>query len=211
MKTLIIVNGMIENYKFYFPWITEFDYIICADGGVTHARNFGIIPNIIIGDLDSASLKDIHFFKNQNVPIQVFPTQKDKTDTQLALEFAIEKGASHITIVGALGTRFDHTLANVHLLDISLQKKVPSVLVNEYNCIYMIQDSIHLTKKLGSIVSLIPFTSQVTGVCTEGLFYSLKNATLLSGNSYGISNEMTESEANISIDKGKLLVIQVHE
>ncbi|NLL69892.1 MAG: thiamine diphosphokinase [Epulopiscium sp.] len=211
MKTLMIVNGTIENYDFYLPWVKDFQWIICVDGGIIHAKKLGLTPDIIIGDLDSAPVAELSFFQNQKVPIQLFPKQKDKTDTQLALEYAIEKGASFVTIIGALGTRFDHTLGNVHVLDLALDKKIPVVLINEYNHIYLISDRIDVNIEQGKIISLIPFTPQVTGVYTKGLLYPLKNATLFAGVSYGISNEIIDTDGSISIDKGKLLVIQARE
>lgn len=211
MKNLIIVNGTINNYEFYLPWVKGYDQIICADGGVTHARKLGLTPTQIVGDLDSASSEDIIFFQEQGIPIQKFSKRKDKTDTHLALEYAFETDPTSITIIGGLGTRFDHSLANIHLLALSLEKKIPAVIINEYNYICMVNNTIELLSENGSIVSLLSFTPKVTGVSTQGLSYPLQDAILFSASSHGISNEIIQTSAKVSIQEGILLIIQARE
>ncbi|NLK97486.1 MAG: thiamine diphosphokinase [Epulopiscium sp.] len=208
MNVLIFAGGEIRDYSFYKEYVDRADYIICADRGMEHGRILNITPDIIIGDFDSASEESILFFKNKNVPFLTFPSKKDKTDTEISLEYAIEKRPSHIWIAGGLGSRFDHTLGNVHLLYSALQRNVAATLINEYNQIHLINKEIFISGNENDIVSLVPFTMEVRGVCTEGLYYALSNATLTAGSSYGISNVMTSPKARISIQSGLLLVIQ---
>ncbi|NLM13681.1 MAG: thiamine diphosphokinase [Epulopiscium sp.] len=208
MNVLIFSGGEIKDYSFYKEYVDHADYIICADSGMEHGRILNIVPDIIIGDFDSASEETILFFKDKNVPFVTFPSKKDKTDTEISLEYAIEKNPSQIWIAGGLGSRFDHTLGNVHLLYLALQQNVTATLINEYNQIHLIDKEIIISGNKNDIVSLIPFTMEVRGVCTEGLYYALKEATLTAGSSYGISNVMISSKARISIQSGLLLVIQ---
>ena len=115
MKILILTNGTYGDYNFC-KQDESFDYIICADRGLCHARVLGIMPNLIVGDFDSTNEQDLDYFKEQGVHIETFDTHKDETDTEIAVSKAIQKGATEVTIYGGLGSRLDHNLANVHLL-----------------------------------------------------------------------------------------------
>lgn len=211
MNILIFAGGDIDDYCFVNQYIDMADYIICADRGINHTRIIDIIPNLIVGDFDSASKEDMIYYKNKNVPFKAYPAKKDKTDTEIALEIAMEKKPKEIWIVGAIGTRLDHTLGNIHLLYLALQKKVSISLVSKYNKVYLIDKSITISGKEKDTVSLIPFTLEVKGVNTEGLYYKLKEAVLYGGSTYGISNVMTSTKASIKIKSGLLLVIQAEE
>jgi len=211
MNILILAGGEIKDYLFYKKYVDEADFIICADRGMEHARILNLTPDLIIGDFDSASEETILFFKDQNVPFETFPSEKDKTDTEIALEYAIAKRPSHIWIVGGIGTRFDHTLGNVHLLYSALKQNVAATLINEHNQIYLTDREVIIYGNKNDIVSLIPFTMEVKGVCTEGLYYTLKDATLVAGSSYGISNVMLSSKAPIRLQSGLLLIIQAKD
>ncbi|WP_058485321.1 thiamine diphosphokinase [Defluviitalea phaphyphila] len=211
MKVLIFAGGDIENYSFYKKYINQSDYIICADRGIEHTKKLGVNPSIIIGDLDSASKNTIEFYKNKNILFKTFSSKKDKTDTELALDYAINKGAKEIFIAGGIGNRLDHTLGNIHLLYYSLQRNVRTKIINEYNEIILIDNEVTIYGQENDIVSLIPFSMEVKGIYTKGLYYALKGENLKSGSSLGISNVMTTSQAHISIKSGLLLVIKSKE
>ena len=91
-----------------------------------------------------------------NIPIKTVPTHKDETDMELGLDFAVELGADDIVIFGGIGSRFDHTLANAHLLLRLLKKGVRARLVDEKNCVELINNSIVLEGQQGDLVSTIP-------------------------------------------------------
>ena len=211
MTTLIFANGSMENYTFYKSYLNKMkpvDLIICVDGGMRHTYALDLVPHIIIGDLDSASLEILNFYKEKLVPIHTYPTKKDKTDLQIAVEYAIEHKAKEIVLLGGFGTRFDHSLGNAHILSLAVQTGVTARMINEHNCVQLIDKEIHIYGEVGDIVSLIPLTTQVEGVCTQGLEYPLKDATLMIGTSYGISNVMISTYAKIKIRTGLLYVIQ---
>ncbi|HOQ15916.1 MAG: thiamine diphosphokinase [Epulopiscium sp.] len=209
MKILIIAGGDIEDYSFARSYADDSDYIICADRGISHARAMSLVPDLIVGDFDSASKEDMHYYQDKNIIFKSFPSKKDKTDTELALDIAIEKNPREIYIIGGTGNRLDHTLANIHLLYYGLQKKIAISLITSTQKIYLIDKEITLKGEKGNFVSLIPFSLEVHGVTTKGLEYPLNEAVLYSGSSYGISNVMTASTASICIKAGFLLVIQV--
>ncbi|MEG1827930.1 MAG: thiamine diphosphokinase [Cellulosilyticaceae bacterium] len=112
---------------------------------------------------------------------------------------------------GGVGSRMDHTLGNIHLLYKALRSDVRVSLVNSNNNIVLIEDAVVLEGEVGQLVSLIPFTEEVTGVNTCGLAYKLADGIFEMGKPYGVSNYMTEKEAKVEIKTGKLLVIKSND
>ncbi|RKD27830.1 thiamine diphosphokinase [Caminicella sporogenes DSM 14501] len=208
MNCLIVSNGFIEDYNFYKDILKNMDFIICVDGGARHLINFGIKPNVIIGDLDSILSKDREFFMSQDVEFVKFPADKDATDTELATELALEKNPETITYIGVLGSRMDHTLANINLLKKSLDRKVKAKIVNEKNEIYLIDSEMEIEGNKNEFISIIPVTDEVIGVTLQGLKYPLSNVRIKFGSTWGISNEFIAKKAKIQIKKGMLLVIK---
>lgn len=207
MKSLIFTNGDYGTYSFCNT-MGAYDYIICADNGMKHARYLGVSPNLIVGDFDSTPGEDLQYFKAQNILIETLSEIKDETDTEIALDRAIEAGAKQVDIYGGVGTRLDHSLANVHLLYKALKQGVTARLINPYNTVYLIDKFIEISGQNGDIVSLLPFSLVVEGVHTINLGYPLKDGRLVAGKPLGVSNYMLSEKAAISIEQGLLLVIQ---
>lgn len=200
MKALIFSGGVFSSVPEYLD-INEYDITLCCDGGFLSAKDTGITPDIFVGDFDSVpeSLVDCPEI------IRLYPV-KDMTDTQEAIDVAISRGAKEITILGALGGRIDHALANIHLLKYAKEKGATAEIADVDTFISLVTDSAKISKKDGFCLSLIPLTA-CRGVSITGVYYPLDNADMPVGNPYGISNEFTEDEAHISLDTGELLVI----
>ncbi len=208
MRTLIFGNGSIHDYDIVKKYLCKDSIIICCDGGMRHALVLDIIPDFIIGDLDSAKGEDIDYFKRKNVEFFEFPSEKDKTDMEIAVQFAINKGNSEIYLFGALGSRIDHSLANMHILKLCCDNGIKAFIVDEKNVITMTNSKIEINGNKGDIISLIPFTPSVENVTTNGLYYKLENAVLYAESSRGISNVMLENKASVDLSKGILFVIK---
>lgn len=206
MKTIIIGNGEIENYEIIREYFDE-AYIIACDGGLRHCRAMMIMPNVMLGDFDSANKEDIEFFDNLGVLIEEYPVKKDKTDMEIAIDLAIEKQSDEIYIVGGLGSRFDHSLANVHILLRPVRLGIRACLLDENNIITLVEDSIDIVGEKGQTVSLLPLTTKVKGINTKHMEYELKNAEMEIGSSLGVSNVMTEDIATVSVEEGTLILI----
>lgn len=207
-----LVKQVIKEHKF--------KTIIAADGGVKAADEMGIFMDYIVGDFDSVSperiqkYKDNPYYKDgRKTVIKQFPTEKNYTDTHLAIELAIDLGGDSLVILGATGTRFDHTMANIQLLLIPLRAKIKAVMIDEYNKIYLIDSDIFIQKEsiYGPFLSLLPMTEQVDGITLKGFKYPLENAELFIGASIGISNEIQEETAAIELDKGILIVVEAKD
>ena len=213
-KILIITGGQVEDHFLADQVAKEaYSMIIAADHGLTVADRLNLRLDFIVGDFDSVSEKILAKYREKLIPIETYPIEKDKTDTQIAIELALRYNPAHIDIVGATGTRLDHVLANIHLLMLPMQLGVPAVLVDPNNKIYLKKDNFKIDKKLqyGDYVSLLPFTENVTGLTLRGFKYPLSELNLTAGNSLGISNEIKEEEAQIELSEGILLVIEAKD
>lgn len=206
MKTIIIGNGEIKNYEIIREYFDE-AYIIACDGGLRHCRAMMIQPNVMLGDFDSAHKEDIEFFYNLGVLMEEYPVKKDKTDMEIAVDMAIERESDEIYIVGGLGSRFDHSLANVHILLKPVRLGIRACLLDENNIITLVEDSIDIVGEKGQTVSLLPLTTKVKGINTRHMEYELKDAEMEIGSSLGVSNVMTEDVATVSVEEGTLILI----
>jgi len=207
MKTVIIGSGQIYNYDFCLDILKSADKIICADGGTRHAANMKITPDVIIGDMDSSEISCIDYFKKMGVKIVRYPKEKDKTDTHICVEFALTF-SKEITLLGATGSRIDHTIANISLLKLGIDAKIPITVIDNKNRIRMIDDFIVLGGSKGDLFSLIPVMGKAEGISTKGAYYELTDATIEFGDSYGISNCFNDDKVEVSLKKGYLLVIK---
>jgi len=211
MKCVIVCNGygikkeLIEEYK------DEGTYLICADGGANHLIKLGILPDILIGDFDSISEDVLKFYRAEGVDVIPFPPEKDYTDSELAVNIAISKGFKDIVILGGIGSRMDHTLANINLLKKLHESGCKGTIADENNKIQLISSHTNLRKINGYKVTLLALTPKVEGITTNGLYYPLNNYTLMQGSTRGVSNEFLGNEATVSISSGLLLVIMAKD
>lgn len=211
MKTAILTNGSISDYLFYQNIISEYNTIICADGGLKHAFNMKINPQVAIGDFDSTSTDMLNYFSLKGCKIVRYPSRKDETDTEIALDYAIANNLGSVDILAGLGTRFDHSLANVHLLKKGLKNQIPIKIITENNEMLLIDSYIKIEGEIGDGVSLLPLEGTVDGIYTNGLEYPIVNGELNIGKPYGVSNSMVNNVAEIKIKSGLLLVIKYRE
>lgn len=212
MKVVIISGGHIDDV-FALEWLQQnsYDLLIAADSGMNFLYRNELTPDVIAGDFDSVSDEAyVQFSQMPEVELIRLNPMKDDTDTEFVIREAIRRGATEITILGATGTRLDHVLANVQLLGIGLEKNIAIELVDAHNRIRMIDSALEIAKKqqFGFFVSILPIKGDAKGVTLEGMKYSLQNATILCFSSLGISNEIVEEVAKISVKEGFLLVIE---
>ncbi len=207
MKALIIGNGnppSQELLKDRYAWA---DLVIAADGGAVHLAESGLKPHVLMGDFDSISGSILDEMVRQNqAEIITFQTHKDYTDMELAVNLAVDRGATELVLLGASGSRLDHTMGNILLLNKLLEQGIMGCIEDDHNQIYLIKDALTIKKQDDRRVSLLPLTSRVEGVTTKGLSYPLYEATLELGTNRGISNEFDNDYAEVSIKKGLLLV-----
>lgn len=208
MTAVIVCSGSVIDYSFHQKYFKNPGLVICVDGGAKHIRKLGLIPDVLIGDLDSITKEDFQYLSQLNVKVVKYPREKDMTDTEIAVNFALESGCTEIIIMGGIGTRLDHSLGNILLMRKLLDKGINCVIVNEHNEITLVKDKISILREEGFKLSLLPLTDIVEGIKTKGLYYELDYEDLEIGSTRGISNEFNADEAEISIRSGILMVIK---
>lgn len=206
MKGLIVSSGTIRDYNRLELVVKESDFIICADGGMDHLLAINKRPDLVIGDLDSISESSLNYIKNNNVTVEKYSSIKDTTDTDLAMEYLIDNGFKEITLMGVTGTRQDHTMANILLLNTLHNKGIRGKIVDDNNIIQLIDDYLELEFIEKSYVSVIPITEEGIVVSLLGFFYNLEEETIMFGSTYGISNKIIDNRGIIKIHSGKALV-----
>lgn len=189
--------------------MSEADLIIAADSGYNNASRLGVRPGLLLGDLDSIDRKKLAPDELEHIEKIIVPAIKDDTDTQLAVDTALSRGADKIYIIGGLGGRLDHTLSTVFLLEYIKDKGARGVITDGRNRVRIMESGEELTIKRGyKYLSLVGLTDTCEGVSISGVFYPLKDAVLERKYAFAVSNEITADAAEISLSKGILLVIE---
>jgi thiamine pyrophosphokinase len=214
-RILILTGGTIsEEFIIEYLKSQSFNIIIAVDKGLVTADKFNLPITYIVGDFDSAPKELVQKYKqdinNKLTTIKEYNPIKDATDTQIAIELAIDLKADEIVILGATGTRLDHTIANINLLALPLDREIDAFIIDEHNKIYLLNQNttLYKDKLFGFYVSLQPITEVVTGVTLEGFKYPLVKRDMKREDSLGISNEVIGEIANISLKSGTLIVIE---
>ena len=211
MKVCIILNGEIKDYKYIKNIIDKnnYDYIICSDGGANHAYKMDIIPDYIIGDLDSIEDNILKYYKSKHVQFEKFPAKKDETDTELSILLADKLNSKEIDLIGALGGRIDHTIANINLLYYIKNKGIAPRIISEREEIYIaIDEDIIIHGNIGDTISIIPIKGDAKGITLENLEYTLDNYDMEFSRPLGVSNIMKKNSCNIKINEGSILIIK---
>lgn len=211
MTALIMANGVYSDPKWYQQRAQKYSYVICADGGADAAKGIGIMPDMIIGDLDSLFESDRLYLSEKGIQFRIFPPLKDHTDTYLALDAAAAQGISSIAIWGGTGGRLDHTLANLQNAAFFAKEGMSIHFESPSETIYIIKYFLVLEARQGDTVSVLSLCGKAEGVSLTGFRYPLENATLKADHPLGISNIIIGNEAQIRLDSGVLAVFHNHD
>lgn len=208
MHIVVFAGGTLRPGSQVDEAIRTADMIIAADSGAATALQYGCTPSIILGDFDSLLSAQVEEATLRGCKLVRASSHKDETDTELALREARQRGASSISLLGALGgTRIEHTLANFFLLTDFAD--IPMRIIDGPSTCWLLTGpgSSPIIGMSQDFLSLFPFTAQVTGIDTTNLAYPLHGASLRFGVTRGISNELTAPHASVSIKEGCLLII----
>lgn len=207
MHVVILANGDIADIKIVHRYTESSDLVICADGGADYAALSDVRPDVVIGDMDSLPMEQRARLERQDVRFIQHPTAKDETDLELALLYATEQGATRITILGALGGRIDHELANLLLLAHPRLEGLDTRIISSEQEISLISQTRLFDGTIGDLLSLLPIGGDATGVTTKGLAYPLRDETLFFGPARGVSNVFTLEQPIVHIRSGLLLAV----
>ncbi len=209
MKVVIFANGKEQCSAAAADRAKSADLIIAADGGAIHCEKLGVFPDVLVGDCDSIPVSVLERYEANHIEILRHPVKKDATDLELALEVALARDAESIDLFGALGGRWDMSLANIFLAGAAKFRRL-NITFFGIDCIIHVLHSgrmQRLNNCLNATVTLLPLFARVSGVTLHGFEYPLKGAELISGSTRGVSNVITENSATISHSNGVLLCI----
>lgn len=207
MKVTIVANGEAPEDARLQAARANSAYFIAVDGGANTLQDAGVVPDVIIGDLDSVDTQTLQWLKHCEVEI-LCDLDQDVTDLELACKLATKRGATHIDILGGLGGRFDHMFANIMTL-FQIPVSVPCVLEDSAHRFQLLRESCNLTAKVGQTVSVLPLIP-TTGLNYTGLRYDtkLKDQGCIAPGWLGVCNVAIQDKISIQFQKGAVLVIQ---
>jgi thiamine pyrophosphokinase len=211
MRAVVVAGG--EPDPDDSRWLDGAALVIAADAGAVWLDRIGRLPDVLIGDLDSIDPERVRRLGAGGVRIDRYPTAKDASDTELAVRFAVDRGAHQVVILGALGgDRLDHGIANLLLpIHPGLRRRCADVRVVQGRTLVRAVhagEALRIEAPPGSIVSLLPAGGDAQGVRTTGLRYRLDGEPLPSGSTRGLSNEVVEPGASVALAGGTLLVFE---
>ena len=211
MRALIVSGGKAPSEELLREYLMGAEIVIGADKGCEALLKHNIVPTYILGDFDSASKETISKLEEMGVCKFKYKAEKDYTDTELAFNLALDKGASEIIMLGVTGTRYDHTLGNIGLLLKALNLNINAKIVDENNIIYLINKNIILNGKPGDIISLQAYFQTVKSLTIKGAKYELNKYDLKIGESITTSNEFVDKAIEISFEDGILMVLHTKD
>jgi len=209
MRVVIVASG--EPDAADAAWLEQADLVVAADGGAGWVDRMGRRPDLLVGDLDSADPALVARLATAGTSIERHPTDKEASDTELAIEAARSRGATEILVLGALGgDRLDHELANLLLMADPSLADPPLRIVRGGTRVRVIRDGgrLELEGDIGDTVSLLPVGGDAVGMTTTGLRWPLSGSKLRAGRSRGLSNEILAAPASVSLARGALLVVE---
>ena len=208
MQALIVLGGDAPGRALLESCMRDADLVIAADSGLAAFDAAGLEPDLLVGDMDSVPADVLEKYAGR-IPEHRLNCIKDDTDGVDALDMAIARGAEKITLLGALGGRLDHALANVMLLVRAHRKGAKAEILSESVRISRVDGYASLSGAKGDTVSLLPL-GRAEGVTLKGFFYSLDQAALESDYPLGISNVVTDDQAEIKADSGDLILFHYY-
>ena len=226
MQVVILADGDVGSRSALdasWPgWLEADARVVAADGGARHAHDLGLVLDRWVGDGDSLGDAGLQALIEQGIPAERSPTDKDESDTELALMSAVRLGATRITVLGALGgPRLDHALANLGLLALPSVADIETELLAPDSRVRLLQAPgsaagsradgpvrLGLATPTGSLVSLLPLGADAVGVTTTGLAFPLADEPLLLGRTRGLSNVVVGADPSVALRAGRLLVVE---
>jgi thiamine pyrophosphokinase len=214
VDALILADGDVpsrDRLDALWPgWDSAIGLVVAADGGARHAAALGVGLDRWVGDGDSLDAAALLALEATGVPLERARPDKDETDTELAIVAALRMGAEGLVILGALGGRIDHALANIGLLSLPILAGRSAVILDALSRLSLLvgPDTATLVGRPGDLVSLLPVGEAVEGVTTTGLVYPLDDEPLPAGTPRGLSNVMTADTASVRLRRGRLLIVE---
>lgn len=212
MRAAVFLNGPPDRTDLLRRVAGASDFVIAADGGALHALAAGIVPDLVVGDMDSLGEEGARILEGRGAALERHPAKKDKMDGHLAVAAARERGATDLDLLCASGGRIDALFALPHLLLAAERGGMRATVVAGWGGMFVVENSSRtVVGGPGESVSVFPVSGAAEGVTLEGFEYPLRDATLEAGDTLGFHNELLGGEGAVCVREGVLLVIHENE
>ncbi len=206
MKGLLVASGSIRDLDLLKSYYNKVDYCIAVDGGMNYCKNAGIVPDLVIGDLDSIDREVLSYIEDLNIEIFKYPVEKNATDLEIAADYLLEKNFNKIYLAGVVGSRWDHSLANILLLNKLKDRNADGIIVNNKNTMCLVDDYMEI-RDSKNYISLVPSSDEGIEVSLEGFKYPLDRFSVDYGSTRCVSNELDGEVGIIRVHKGRAFVV----
>lgn len=208
MKAILVGGGKKPSQKLLNECMKESEILICADGGGDCLYEYSILPDYLVGDFDSISKEAMEYFRKKLENIDTYPSEKNSTDSEICVEKALSLGVDEIIMLGFTGSRLDHVLGNLGLLQKCMLLGIKGAIADDNNYINISNKSLAIKRRGMKYLSLQAYSDVVDDLTITGAKYPLDKYTLLRGDPRTISNEFINDEVCINFSSGTLLIIQ---
>lgn len=211
-RAIVFANGDCSDYVRSLVQISSTDFLVCADGGIRHCRAAGLQPDLLVGDFDSIDHDAAQLVARGQIECLNFPPEKNASDLELTFDTLCDRSIDEVVLLGVSGGRTDHFLFNWQLAG-SRAWPFNLRVVDDFVDAYLVSKArpLSLAPPLQQIFSVIPLVSNATGVGVSGAKYPLDNACLPLGSTLGLSNVVTGSRLQVSVEQGIVMVMLAHE
>lgn len=215
MKALLIAGGSIDmQWAEQFVKMHSYDKIIAVDGGLSAANLLGLCPDMVVGDFDTVSEELLaQYISCDRCEIVRLNPEKDDTDTQCAMNKAMDAGVKEIDIIGGTGSRMDHSLSNVYMLKMAYERGVHAVMYDKINKISVIasRSVLHKDMAYGRYISFMQLEGPVRDVTLDGFKYNVEHFDFDTSKEYrmAVSNEYVGETATVDMAEGMFIVIEI--
>lgn len=212
MIGVLVAGGELSNNKIFKKYISKSDFSVAVDSGGDIFYKNNILPNLLVGDLDSIDKKSLTYFKDNKIKIEKYPCEKDLTDLEIGLNSLINNGCDKIYALGTIGTRIDHSLANIMILKKMYDLNYKCYMINDKNRVQYIESKkeIIIYKEYENI-SIVPLSENGINVSLEGFYYKITDYEMELGSTTGISNYLLNNEGSIKLNRGRALIIESND
>lgn len=209
MNVLVLLGGPVPNENLIYSQVQGAQHIVAVDKGIEVALKYAIRPHVAVGDMDSVSMDALEQLKSMGVEMICAPAQKDETDAQLALDYAVQHGATSIVMLCGTGARLDHTMANLQLLVRMAKRGVKAVLLDDTHEIRAVTGHCSLNGSPGDTLSILPVEQGVMARDSQGLFYPLPHVVMPLDTPFAVSNRFVGQNASFNVVGGYAWVLHI--
>ena len=212
MRAVIFLNGSPDSEPLIRAVAGRADLVVAADGGARYALAAGIVPDLVVGDMDSLGEDLALEVERRGASLERHPARKDMMDGHLAVLAAGERGVSSADFLCAAGEKPGAVFAVPHILLAAERLGLRSSAFAGWGTMFVVDAGSRTVRGVpGDSVSVFPLAGPATGVTLEGMSYPLTDAVLEPGDTLGFHNELVGGEARVSVESGILLVVREHD